>query len=101
MEASHKPLNRSQQSSNVVSGREAHASVQLVEKARSDTDTVLKELGSQLDGLSEADADSRLKQIGTNEIARDKRQSALARLANRGNERDATGRRRQHHQRIC
>jgi len=80
MEASHKPLNRSQQSSNVVSGREAHASVQLVEKARSDTDAVLKELGSQLDGLSEADADTRLKQIGMNEIARDKRQSALTRL---------------------
>jgi Mg2+-importing ATPase len=51
-----------------------------LEKARADTDTVLKELGSQLGGLSEAEADSRLKQVGTNEIAREKRQSALMRL---------------------
>src|SRR5450759_945402 len=54
--------------------------VQLLEKTRADTDSVLKELGSQLDGLSEAEADSRLKQFGTNEIAREKRQSALMRL---------------------
>src|SRR5450756_1121261 len=58
----------------------AHDSVQLLEKARADTDTVLKELGSQLGGLSEADAEARLKQVGTNEIAREKRQSALMRL---------------------
>jgi Mg2+-importing ATPase len=51
-----------------------------LEKARADTDTVLKELGSQLGGLGEAEADSRLKQVGTNEIAREKRQSALMRL---------------------
>ena len=57
-----------------------HYSVQLLEKARADTDTVLKELGSQLSGLSEAEADSRLKRVGTNEIAREKRQSALMRL---------------------
>jgi len=57
-----------------------HYSVQLLEKARADTDTVLKELGSQLSGLSEAEADSRLKRIGTNEIAREKHQSALMRL---------------------
>ena len=64
----------------VPGGKEAHYSVQLLEKARADTDTVLKELGSQLGGLSEAEADSRLKQVGTNEIAREKRQSALMRL---------------------
>src|SRR5450830_1020603 len=58
----------------------ADHSTQLLEKARADTDTVLKELGSQLDGLSEAEADSRLKQFGTNEIAREKHQSALMRL---------------------
>ena len=52
-------------------------SLQLLEKARTDTDAVLKELGSQLGGLSEAEAESRLKQVGTNEIAREKRQSAL------------------------
>jgi Mg2+-importing ATPase len=51
-----------------------------LEKARADTDTVLKELGSQPGGLSEAEADSRLKQVGTNEIAREKHQSALMRL---------------------
>jgi Mg2+-importing ATPase len=58
----------------------ADYSVQLLEKARADTDTVLKELGSQLDGLSEAEADSRLKKVGPNVIAREKRQSALMRL---------------------
>jgi Mg2+-importing ATPase len=55
-------------------------SVELLEKARADTDTVLKELGSQLSGLSGGEADARLKQVGTNEIAREKRQSALMRL---------------------
>jgi Mg2+-importing ATPase len=64
----------------VPGGKGAHDSVELLEKARADTDTVLKELGSQLGGLSEAEADSRLKQVGTNEIAREKRQSALMRL---------------------
>ena len=64
-----------------VPGRNgAHNSVELLEKARADADAVLKELGSQLGGLSEAEADSRLKQVGTNEIAREKRQSALMRL---------------------
>src|ERR1019366_3338861 len=57
-----------------------HDSAQLLEKARADADTVLKELGSQLGGLSEAEAGSRLKQVGTNEIAREKRQSVLMRL---------------------
>jgi Mg2+-importing ATPase len=51
-----------------------------LETARADTDTVLKGLGCQLDGLSQAEADSRLKQFGTNEIAREKRQSAPMRL---------------------
>ena len=61
-------------------GKPAQNSVQLLEMARADTDTVLKELGSQLGGLSKAQADSLLKQVGTNEIAREKRQSALMRL---------------------
>ena len=64
----------------VPGGNGAHNSVELLEKARADADAVLKELGSQLGGLSEAEADSRLKQVGTNEIAREKRQSALMRL---------------------
>ena len=58
----------------------AQDSVELVEKARADADTVLKELGSQLSGLSKTEADARLKQVGPNEIAREKRQSALMRL---------------------
>jgi Mg2+-importing ATPase len=64
----------------VSSEKGAQYSVELLEKARADADTVLKELGSQLAGLSEAEADSRLKQVGTNEIAREKRQSAMMRL---------------------
>jgi Mg2+-importing ATPase len=80
MEISKKTLNASPRPGNVSGGSGAPYSVQLLEKARADTDTVLKELGSQLGGLSEAEADSRLKQVGTNEIAREKRQSALMRL---------------------
>ena len=58
----------------------AQYSVQLLEKARAETDTVLQELRTQLDGLSKAEANSRLKQVGTNEIAREKHQSAVMRL---------------------
>ena len=58
----------------------AHNPGELLGKARADTDTVLKELGSQLAGLSQAEARARLTQFGTNEIAREKRSSALLRL---------------------
>jgi Mg2+-importing ATPase len=51
-----------------------------LEKARADAATVLKDLGSQLGGLTQSEADVRLKQVGTNEIAREKRQSALMRF---------------------
>ena len=61
-----------------VSG--AQVSDQLLEKARANSETVLRELASRLSGLSQAEADSRLKQYGLNEIAREKRQSALMRL---------------------
>jgi Mg2+-importing ATPase len=64
----------------VPGAKAAPYSVELLEKARADADTVLKELGSQLTGLSEAESDTRLKQVGMNEIAREKRQSALMRL---------------------
>jgi Mg2+-importing ATPase len=64
----------------VPSGNGAQNSAELLEKARADADTVLKELGSQLGGLTQSEANVRLKQIGTNEIAREKRQSALMRL---------------------
>jgi len=59
---------------------ESQNSVHLLEIARADNDTVLKDLESQLDGLSNSEADSRLKQYGTNEIAREKHQSSLMRL---------------------
>ena len=80
MENSKKILNSSQHPDKLSGGNGPHYSAQLLEKAHADTDTVLKELGSQADGLSDLEADSRLKQIGTNEIAREKRQSALMRL---------------------
>ncbi len=75
-------LNPSQRLGNLTRANGAHSSDQLLEKARADTDTVLKELESQLDGLSQEEADSRRKQYGLNEIAREKRQSALMRLLN-------------------
>jgi P-type Mg2+ transporter len=80
MELSKKTLNVSPHPANVSGGSGAHDSVQLLEQARTDADAVLKELRSQLGGLSEAEAASRLKQVGTNEIAREKHQSALMRL---------------------
>jgi Mg2+-importing ATPase len=80
MEISEKTLNASQRPGNLPGGNGTHYSAELLEKARADTDTVLKELGSQLNGLSETEADSRLKQVGTNEIAREKHKSALMRL---------------------
>lgn len=64
----------------ISGGNEVQNSAQLLEKARADTDTVLKDLGSQPDGLSETEALSRLQQYGTNEIAREKHQSAVMRL---------------------
>ena len=73
-------LNPSQRLDNLPGEKEAHFSDQLLEKARTDTDTVLKELKSQLSGLSTAEAGSRSKQYGLNEIAREKRPSALLRL---------------------
>jgi P-type Mg2+ transporter len=80
MTISQKTPDASQRPGNLSGGNGAHEPVQLLETARADTDSVLKGLGSQLSGLSTAEADSRLKQFGTNEIAREKRQSALMRL---------------------
>ncbi len=73
-------LNPPQYPGNLVDKKDALMTDQLLEKARTDTDTVLKDLKSQLDGLSEAEAASRLKQYGANEIAREKRQTPLMRL---------------------
>lgn len=73
-------MSPAQRPGKLAAGNGAHVSDQLLEKARADTDTVLSELESRLDGLSQAEADDRLKQHGLNEIAREKRQSALMRL---------------------
>ena len=73
-------LNPSQRLGKLSGEKEAHISDQLLETARADSDTVLKELKSQLSGLSTAEVDSRSKQYRFNEIAREKRQSALMRL---------------------
>jgi P-type Mg2+ transporter len=80
METSEKTLNATQRSGSLPGGDGARDSVQLLEMARAEPETVLKELGSQLSGLSAAEAASRWKRVGANEIAREKRQSALMRL---------------------
>src|SRR5512140_2176974 len=80
MEISRNTRNGSRSPGNVPGGIGAHSSDELLEKARADADAVLKDLGSGPGGLSAAEADSRLKRVGTNEIAREKRQSALMRL---------------------
>src|SRR5664280_755288 len=53
---------------------------QLMQMARADTDKALSALKSGSDGLSTAEAESRLIQYGSNEIAREKRKSVLVRL---------------------
>lgn len=80
MEISNKTPNASQRPGNHPGGNGANNSAELLEKSRADADAVLKALGSQLAGLSKAEANSRLKQVGTNEIGREKRQSAVMRL---------------------
>ena len=73
-------LNPSQRLGNSPRENGAHFSDQLLVNARINIDTVLSKLESRLNGLSAAEADSRVKQIGLNEIAREKHQSALLRL---------------------
>jgi Mg2+-importing ATPase len=73
-------LNAPQRPSDRPGGAGAQASAYLLEQARADSDTVLKALGSQPDGLNAAEAESRLKQTGPNAIAREQRQSGLMRL---------------------
>jgi len=57
-------------------------SAELLEMAVADTDVVLKKLNTQLTGVSEDEADSRIKQYGFNEIAREKRQSVFVHFIN-------------------
>ncbi|MGA6825994.1 magnesium-translocating P-type ATPase [Nitrospira sp. NS4] len=80
MTISQKTLGTAQSPDPVSGGTGAHDSAQLLEAAYADTDTVLKGLASQLSGLSTADAASRVKQFGRNEIAREQSQSAFMRL---------------------
>ena len=75
-----KTLDASQRPGNLPGGKEVHYPIQLLEMARADTDAVLNGLESQLNGLSDAEAESRLKRFGMNEIAQEKRQSAMMRL---------------------
>jgi magnesium-transporting ATPase (P-type) len=72
--------NLSQSPGKLAGGKDAKVSADLLEKSREDIDTVLKELDIRLDGLSQLEADSRLKKYGPNEIAREKRQSGLMHL---------------------
>ena len=80
MEIAPKTVNASPRPGNPSGVNGPPDSGQLLDKAHADADAVLKGLGSQLSGLSAAEAGSRLKQFGTNEIARQKRPSALMRL---------------------
>ena len=57
-----------------------HDPARLFSAARADGDTVLGILETRSGGLDVIEATVRLKQFGANEIAREKRQSALARL---------------------
>jgi P-type Mg2+ transporter len=58
----------------------ATITAELLAKARVEPATLLQQLMSRSDGLSQAEADTRLKQVGPNEIAREKRPSPLMRL---------------------
>ncbi len=51
----------------------------LVDAACTGVPAVLQQLNSRPDGLTEAEVEARLKQYGANEVAREKRPSALAR----------------------
>jgi P-type Mg2+ transporter len=65
---------------NLVGSLKPRVSEKLLEMAREDSQTVLTELNSQLSGLSEAEAASRLKELGPNEVAREKPKSLWVRL---------------------
>ncbi|MEQ1743532.1 MAG: magnesium-translocating P-type ATPase [Candidatus Nitrotoga sp.] len=78
MKSSPQPANTS--IVNPANGKDAHISGQLLEMGRTDAAAALQQLASRLDGLTQAEADVRLKQYGQNMIAREQRLSALIRL---------------------
>ena len=80
MQASQKTPSTVQLPHGPIAGNAALDVADLLEKARTDADTVLGQLNSRPGGLNAAEAESRLKQVGANEIARQKRQSVLMRL---------------------
>ena len=65
---------------NPVGANQSAVTAQLIEKARADGDAVLKELESQVSGLSAAEAEARVKRYGLNQIAREKPHSPITRL---------------------
>lgn len=70
----------SQRPGRPAGGNGTTIAAQLAAKARVDITTLLQELASRPEGLIQAEAGARLKQVGPNEIAREKRQSPLRRL---------------------
>lgn len=74
--------NPAQGPANRSGGHKAQFSDQLLEKARVNIDTALKDLESRFSGLGSAEVEARLRRYGWNEIAREKRPSPLARLWN-------------------
>jgi Mg2+-importing ATPase len=74
------PKNPLNDADKLSGGNKVKVSDPLLEKARTDADTALKDLESRLSGLSSAEVDARIKRYGLNEIAREKRQSPLTRL---------------------
>lgn len=57
-------------------------SKELIKMAAAEKEDVLKQLGTQLSGLEEAEANLRIRQYGLNEIAREKKKSVLTHLIN-------------------
>jgi Mg2+-importing ATPase len=64
----------------VPGGNGTPVSAEILATARADAATVLKDLGSQPGGLSLAEAESRFRKVGANEIAREHRPAAWMRL---------------------
>ena len=63
-----------------IGGNGTTNSAELLKMARAEPGILLQELASRPEGLSQAEADARLKQVGPNEIARERRPSPLRRL---------------------
>ena len=80
MDSPKPPLAPSPHPGHAGGGDGATDSAQLLAMARAEPTPVLQELASRPEGLSQAEVDARLKQVGPNEIAREKRQSPLMRL---------------------